>query len=220
MSTGRTSGSCGKAGNSRSKDHGIPNRSNFVLSLDGIQGHLPGAIPLSEIATAVEAIDDAVGSLLVPRLMKLVGTWKNDMRERELAHANARRHGLLEIIGTMNDLVEKKAVRGISHYKCKRILEMLLLACYAGLAGLHAVPTDLRVVHGVYPLPTNSMAALALIFPDARSDMQKIHCLRLLQKTLKLGVFDVSMIVGLLCFWTEEQEGKLQYTHEESVVSL
>ena len=112
MSTGRTPGSCGKAGNSRSKDHGIPNRSNFVLSLDGIQGHLPGAIPLSEIATAVEAIDDAVGSLLVPSLMKLVGTWKNDLGERE----NARRHGLVEIMRTMNDLVEKKAVRGISHY--------------------------------------------------------------------------------------------------------
>ena len=220
MSTGRTPGSCGKAGNSRNKDHGIPNRSNFVLSLDGIQGHLPGAIPLSEIATAVEAIDDAVGSLLVPRLMKLVETWKNDMRERELAHVNARRHGLLEIIGTMNDLVEKKAVRGISHYKCKRILEMLLLACYAGLAGLHAVPTDLRVVHGVYPLPTNSMTALALIFPDARSDMQKRYCLRLLQKTLKPGGFDVAMIVALLCFWTEQQDGKLQYTHEEGVVSL
>ena len=147
----------------------MPNRSNFVLSLDGIQGHLPGAIPLSEIATAVEAIDNAVGSLLVPSLMKLVGTWKNDLGERELAHVNARRHGLLEIIGTMNELVEKKAVRGISHYKCKRILEMLLLACYAGLAGLHAVPSDLRVVHGVYPLPTNSATALATIFrmPEA-----------------------------------------------------
>ena len=220
MSTGRTPGSCGKAGNSRNKDHGIPNRSNFVLSLDGIQGHLPGAIPLSEIATAVEAIDDAVGSLLVPSLMKLVGTWKNDLGERELAHVNARRHGLLEIICTMNELVEKKVVRGISHYKCKRILEMLLLACYAGLAGVHAIPTDLRVVHGVYPLPTNSVTALAAMFPDARSDMQKRYCLRLLQKTLKPGVFDVSMIVALLCFWTEEQEGKLQYTHEEGVVSL
>ena len=220
MSTGRTPGSCGKAGNSRSKDHGIPNRSNFVLSLDGIQGHLPGAIPLSEIATAVEAIDDAVGSLLVPKLMKLVRTWKNGLGERELAHVNARRHGLLEIIGTMNDLVEKKAVRGISHYKCKGILEMLLLACYAGLAGLHAVPTDLRVAHGVYPLPANSMTALAAIFPNARSDMQKRYCLRLLQKTLKPGVLDVTMIVALLCFWTEEQGGKLQYMHEEGVVSL
>ena len=220
MSTERTPGSCGRAGNSRSKDHGIPNRSNFVLSLDGIQGQHPDAIPLSEIATAVEAIDDAVGSFLVPRLMKLVGTWKNDLGERELAHVNARRHGLLEIIGTMNDLVEKKAVRGISHYKCKRILEMLLLACYAGLAGLHAVPTDLRVVHGVYPLPANSMIALAAIFPDARSDMQKIYCLRLLQKTLGNGVFDVAMIVAMLCFWTEEQHGKLKYMHEEGVVSL
>ena len=97
---------------------------------------------------------------------------------------------------------------------------MLLLACYAGLAGLHAVPTDLRVVHGVYPLPTNSATALATIFPDARSDMQKRYCLRLLQKTLKPGVFDVSMIVALLCFLTEEQDGKLQYTHEKGVVSL
>ena len=183
-------------------------------------GQHPGAIPLSEIATAVEAIDDAVGSLLVPSLMKLVGTWKNDLGERELAHVNARRHGLLEIIGTMNGLVEKKAVRGISHYKCKRILEMLLLACYAGLAGLHAVPTDLRVVHGVYPLPTNSTTALAAIFPDARSDMQKRYCLRLLQKTLKPGVFDVAMIVALLCFWREEQDGKLQYTQEDGIVSL
>ena len=183
-------------------------------------GQHPGAIPVSDIATAVEAIDNAVGSLLVPSLMKLVGTWKTDRGDRELAHVNARRHGLLEIIGTMNDLAEKKTVGGISYYKCKRILEMLLLACFAGMAGLHAVPADLRVVHGVYPLPTNSTTALAAIFPDARSDMQKRYCLRLLQKTLKPGVFDVAMIVALLCFWTEEQEGKLQYTHEEGVVSL
>ena len=70
------------------------------------------------------------------------------------------------------------------------------------------------------PLPTNSTTALAAIFPDARSDMQKRYCLRLLQKTLKPGVFDVAMIVAQLCFWREEQDGKLQYTHEEGVVSL
>ena len=64
------------------------------------------------------------------------------------------------------------------------------------------------------------MTALAAIFPDARSDMQKRYCLRLLQKTLKPGVFDVAMIVALLCFWREEQDGKLQYTHKEGVVSL
>ena len=71
----------------------------------------------------------------------------------------------------MNHLVESKAVRGISHYKCKRILDMFLLACYAGLAGLYAEPTDLRVAHGVYPLPTNSATALSTIFrvPEARS---------------------------------------------------
>ena len=56
------------------------------------------------------------------------------------------------------------------------------------------------------------------------SGCQKRHakdiCLRLLQKTLGNGVFDVAMIVALLCFWTEEQDGKLQYMHEEGVVSL
>ena len=41
--------------------------------------------------------------------------------------------------------------------------------------------------------------------------------MRLLQKTLKPGVFDIAMIVGLLCFWTEEQDGKLKYTYEEGV---
>ncbi len=75
------------------------------------------------------------------------------------------------------------------------------------------------VVHSVYPLPTNSTTALAAIFPDARSDMQKRYCLRLLQKTLKPGVFDIAMIVALLCLWREEQDGKLQYTHKEGVVS-
>ena len=135
-------------------------------------------------------------------------------------HVHARRHGLLGIVGTMHELVEKKAVPGIDRYKCKRILEMLLLACYAGLAGLHAVPADLRVLHGVWPLPANSAKALATIFPEARGDMQKRYCLRLLQKTLKPGVIDVSMLVALLCFWMEEQDGKLQYTQEDGVGSL
>ena len=183
-------------------------------------GQRPGAIPLTEMPTAVEAIDKAVGSLMVPGLLRLMRTSTNDLGERELPDVNERRQGLLEIIGTMNDLVDNKAVLGISHYKCKRIVEMILLACYAGLASLHTLPTDLRVVHGVYPLPTNSATALATIFPNARSDMQKRYCLRLLQKTLKPGVFDVAMIVAQLCFWREEQDGKLQYTHEPGVVSL
>ena len=46
---------------------------------------------------------------------------------------------------------------------------------------------------------------------------KKKNCVRLLQKTLEPGVFDIAMIVGLLCFWTEEQDGKLQYTNEEDV---
>ena len=94
------------------------------------------------------------------------------------------------------------------------------LACYAGLAGLYAEPTDLRVIHGVYPLPTNSSTALTMIFPSARSGKQKRYCLRLLQKTLKPGVFDDAIIVALQCFWTEEQDGRLQYTHEEGVVII
>ena len=130
---------------------------------------------------------------------------RNNLGKRQLADVNVRRHGLLEIFGTMNNLVENKAVRGISHYKSKRILEMMLLACYAGLAGLHAEPTDLRVAHGVYPLPTNSATALSTIFPNARSDKQKRYCLRLLQKTLKPGVFDVAMIIAQLCLWREAQ---------------
>ena len=175
---------------------------------------------MSAIATTVQAIDDAVGPLLVPSLMKLVETWQKDLGQQELVHVHARRHGLLGIVGTMHELVEKKAVPGINRYKCKRILEMMLLACYAGLAGLHAVPADLRVLHGVWPLPTNSAKALATIFPEARGEMQKRYCLRLLQKTLKPGVIDVSMLVALLCFWREEQDGKLQYTQEDGVGSL
>ena len=157
-------------------------------------GQHPGAIPLSEIATAVEAIDDAVGSLLVPSLMKLVGTWKNDLGERELAHVNARSHGLLGIIATMNDLVERKAVRGISHYKCERILEMMLLACFAGLAGLHAVPTDLRVVHSVYPLPTNSTTALAAIFRMPEATCKRDTACGCSRKRLSLECLILSLI--------------------------
>ena len=182
-------------------------------------GQRPGAIPLLEIPTAIKAIDKAVGSLLVPGLLKLVGRSRNDLGECEKADVNVRRHALLQIIGTMKNLVDNKAVRGISQYKCKRILEMILLACYTGLAGLYAEPSDLRVVHSVYPLPRSSVRALTAIFPSARSERQKRSCLRLLQKTLKPGVLDVSMIVAQLCFWREEQDGKLQYTHEEGVVS-
>ena len=60
--------------------------------------------------------------------------------------------------------------------------------------------------------PGGQMAATN--FPSARNNQQKRYCLRLLQKTLKPGVFDVAMIVAQLCFWKEEQDGKLQYTHE------
>ena len=92
---------------------------------------------------------------------------------------------------------------------------MILLCAYGGLASLHVVPTDLRVLHGVYPLPTNSCAALLQIFPRAVSEDLRYHGIRLLQKTLQPGTVDIGTIVAMLCFWTQQQSGKIQWEEDE-----
>ena len=174
-------------------------------------GQRPGNIAPDQVAAKIKEIDSEVGDSLAASLLKLSSQWCDDQQVYVTPSISSRREGILEIIGAIQTTVQKSVVLGLSRYKGKRIVEMLLLAAYGGLAGLYAVPEDLRVVHGFYLLPDNSMTALNDIFPCARSEAQKREALRLLQKTLKPCHFDVAVLVAMLCFWTEEKNGKIHY---------
>jgi hypothetical protein len=175
-------------------------------------GQHPGSISPAKVAETVRAIDSAVGLALGAALQKLTAQWAEELQARVPASDHVRREGILDFIGVVNSIAEQRLVSGISHYKAKRIVEMLQLAAYGGLASLYAIPKDLRVAHGVYPLPQNSMSALAAIFPTIRSNEHRRAGLRLLQKTLKPGCFDIPSVVAMLCFWTEQQHGVIDYS--------
>ena len=116
--------------------------------------------------------------------------------------ANARREGLYVVCMALKQITDSKLVRGVSVYKAKRIFEMLQLACYGGVADLYMQPSDLRVLHAVYPLPTNSANALRRIFPSATDELSQRHGMRLLEKAFKRT--DIGCLLAQLCFWTKQ----------------
>ena len=129
---------------------------------------------------------------------------------------SARRDGLYAVCVALKRITDAKLVKGVSSYKAKRIFEMIQLACYGGVGDLYMHSSDLRSLHAVYPMPTNSISALRRIFPTAMTELSQRHGIRLLQKTLKPGNTGIGCIVAQLCFWTEQMIGKIQYlTMEE-----
>ena len=174
-------------------------------------GQHPGPIAPDQVADKIEEIDSVLGASIAAGLMKLMAEWSDEQQTYLSPSEGLRREGMLEFVSAIGSAVDAHVVSGLSHYKAKRIVEMLLLAAYGGLVRLHADPEDLRVVLAVYPLPKNSMTALGRIFPGVRSSTQRREALRLLQKSLKPCRFDVASIIAMLCFWTEQQSGKIKY---------
>jgi len=152
---------------------------------------LPGAI--------VKMFDALVHDGIVAECMQLTSN-----------NSGVRRMALYKIVRMFNSIVDRHDVVGISGYKAKRMIELLALAGYGSLCGLKLQQSDFRVTNGVYPIPDGSRSMLVSIFPAATSDYLVRQGLRLMQK-YRCRDLDVCTISAMLCFFSEQQDGKIQY---------
>ena len=132
-----------------------PPKRDTAARLAAIFGRRGRTLPVSVIAQFIDMLPGSLKRLctnLAPTL------WKPRSHQSGVVFpdANARREGLYVVCMALKQITDSKLVRGVSVYKAKRIFEMLQLACYGGVADLYMQPSDLRVLHAVYPLPTNS----------------------------------------------------------------
>ena len=164
-------------------------------------GQHPGTIAPLSVVDMVKRVVEHQSLKAIPHLASL--------RAGGGEVVSSRRAAVRAIIKDVAALEHNKDFSGLSNYKCKRICEIILLAAYGGIYGLHAEQADLRVIVDIYSLPKNSMTALKRIFPSATSPALQREGLRVLQRLDYR--WDMCSLVAMLCFWTEQESGKVQW---------
>ena len=107
-------------------------------------------------------------------------------------------------------------VDGCGAYKCKRILEVTVLAGLSSkLAVPHWLPEDLVALSGHWPLPTGSRQGLRKIMPGMTTKIREQQALKAISLTLGSGgngkTVPVCTISAMLCFWNEHKNNVLQW---------
>ena len=127
-----------------------------------------------------------------------------------------RRMILCKVVALVFNLASKKEYKaeGCGPYKCKRIVDIVLLA---GLSSKIAVPyispSDLVELAGLWPLPDGSRKGLKKIMPGLKTRTRRQQGLKALSLALGSGgkgkSVPVNVISAMLCFWNEHKNGVL-----------
>ena len=129
-----------------------------------------------------------------------------------------RRQVLLSLACLVFQVAEKRELKvdGCGAYKCKRILEVTVLAGLSSkLAVPHWLPQDLVALSGHWPLPTGSRQALRKIMPGMTTKIREQQALKAISLTLGSGgngkTVPVCTISCMLCFWNEHKNNVLRW---------
>ena len=132
-----------------------------------------------------------------------------------------RRQVLLSLVCLVFQLAEKREynVDGCGAYKCKRILEVTMLADLSSkLAVPHLLPADLVALTGRWPVPTGSRQGLRKVMPGMTTKIREQQALKAISLTLGSGgngkSVPVCTISAMLCFWNEHKNKVLQWVRE------
>ena len=135
------------------------------------EGKRTESIGVNRLAAAVEELVAAARTELSPAL--------GSLRNNSLGQ---RRQGIFNVCSTVTGMVNEKNMSGLSNYKAKHFVDVLVLTACAGLSSFQLTPRDFCVTHGVYRMPEITCIGLLRIFPRAASDDEKRQGIRLLQK--------------------------------------
>ena len=132
-----------------------------------------------------------------------------------------RRQVLLSLVHLVFQLASKREyeVDGCGAYKCKRILEITLLACLSSkLQVPHLLPADLMALSVRWPVPTGTRHALRQIMPGMTTQIREQQALKAISLSLGSGgngkSVPVCTISAMLCFWGEHKNHVLQWVRE------
>ena len=132
-----------------------------------------------------------------------------------------RRQVLLSLVHVVYQLANKGdyVVDGCGPYKCKRILDITMLACFSHkLAVPHLEPGDLMSLSGCWPLPLGSRHGLRQIMPGMTSKRREQQALKAISLAIGSGgnskSVPVCTISAMLCFWNEHKNHVLQWVPE------
>ena len=132
-----------------------------------------------------------------------------------------RRQVLLSLVQLVYKLANKDdyVVDGCGPYKCKRILDMTILAGLSPkLAVPHLVPGDLTALCGYWPVPFGSRHGLRQIMPGMTTKRREQQALKAIALAIGSGgsgkSVPVCTISAMLCFWNEHKNHVLQWVPE------
>ena len=156
----------------------------------------------------------------LPRFMKIAG--HNIAQQLSACSSSVsaleRRKILCSVVTLISSMATKKkwSVDGCGAYKCKRIVEAILLAGLSpNIAVPHILHSDLVALAGCWPLPAGSRRGLARIMPGMKSRTRQQQGLKALSLALGSGgkgkSVPFSTISAMLCFWNEHKNGVLRW---------
>ena len=101
-----------------------------------------------------------------------------------------RRQTLCKVMGIVFDLASNRsyAVEGCGPYKCKRLAEVVILACLSSrILVPHMTQDDLNALGGCWPLPDGSRRGLKMILPGLTAKTRQQQGLKALSLVLGSG---------------------------------
>ena len=174
-------------------------------------GQRPGKICRGQIAVQLVPFMRTIGY----KMARLLSSCTPSLPTME------RRRVLVSIVHLIFQLARKReyAVDGCGAYKCKRIVEVTVLAGLTSkLRVPHLLSADLLALSGRWPLPSGSRQALRRIMPGMTTKIREQQALKAISLTLGSGgngkSVPVCTISAMLCFWNEHKNNVLQWVQE------
>jgi len=156
---------------------------------------------------AVEMFNESVNAFQEQKLaavQKSMEKWKD---------AGDRRACVEALRSIVKDIVSpQSAVYGFGPSKQKKFVEFLMLGSCRTVLGMQG---DWGMVNGladIWPVPATSKSMLQKIFPNARSEKQIREGIVALLRVLRhSGGHCFASLVGQLCWWAEQCEGRIDW---------
>ena len=174
-------------------------------------GQRPGKICRGNIAAQLVEFMRVVGNKMAQLLSSCTPSLQTAQRRQVLL-------SLAQVVFQMASKREFK-VDGCGAYKCKRILEITMLAGLSSkLTVPRLLPGDLLALSGRWPVPRGSRLALRKIMPGMTTKLREQQALKAISLTLGSGgngkSVPVCTISAMLCFWNEHKNNVLQWVQE------
>ena len=159
-------------------------------------GQFAGVVTVEDLATALAEFCEKTLTKVTPRLVD----WQK---------ADQDRTKCIEATRAILEVIKNCGVYGFGKYKQKKFAEFLILAAMGNVLSLHVKQEWLNDLRSDWPVPTNSIENLKLIFPgiiNYRSGV--VALLRGLKASHR---FTFPVIVAQLCFWSEQRNGRIDW---------